>query len=176
MDAWARTHLDAPSTKDNAVNFFVGAVELIRDLELLKAEGMAAITAMLNKQGGTTQSERAASLVRCFECAAKLKHALSDTVDTDGANQVIHLMGAIVSQLEAIGVGRTALTALLDDPNAGVRASAAAWLVNLMPDRALPVLRAVEESEFANSAHFTAHWAILGWELEGKDKPRGSDA
>jgi hypothetical protein len=170
MDALGLTVLDAPPTKDNAVKFFVGAVELIRELERLKAEGVAAIGAVLNKQGGTTERERVASLVSSFEFAAKLKHALSDVVDTDGVNQVVDLLSAIVSQLDAIGVGRTALVALLDNPDAGVRASAGAALVNLMPDRVLPILRDVEQTERATSAHFTAYWAILGWEHEGKRK------
>jgi hypothetical protein len=175
MDALGQTILDAPPTTDNAAKFFVGAVELIRDLERLKAEGVAAISAVLNKQGGTTEGERVPSLVRSFEFAAKLRNALSDVVDPDGVNQVVGLMRAIVSQLDAIGAGRAALVALLDNSNAGVRASAGAYLVNLMPDRVLPILRNIEETERANSAHFTAHWAILGWEREGKHKANKSD-
>ena len=37
-----------------------------------------------------------------------------------------------------------------------------------MPDRAIPVLRDVEEEEDANSAHFTAYFARMIWEREGK--------
>jgi uncharacterized protein (DUF4415 family) len=53
-------------------------------------------------------------------------------------------------------------------PTAGVRASEGAFLVDLMPDRVVPILCDIEEKEYANSAHFTACWALLRREREGK--------
>jgi hypothetical protein len=44
---------------------------------------------------------------------------------------------------------------------------------HLMPERVVPILRQNQESEEANSAHFTACWAVRGWELEGKDRNAG---
>jgi hypothetical protein len=37
-----------------------------------------------------------------------------------------------------------------------------------MPERVLPILREIEEKGNWESAGFRAHWAILGWEREGK--------
>jgi hypothetical protein len=39
-----------------------------------------------------------------------------------------------------------------------------------MPERVVPMLREIDETEHANSAHFTAAWAVLAWELERKSR------
>jgi hypothetical protein len=171
LDAWADTNLDTLSSMDQAerVKAVRTVLEITIDLERIKAEGVAAIKAVLDHQGAATQDERVVSLVRSFEFAAKLSDTLSDEwLDTDGVNQVVDLMNDIASQLDATRSGRAALAVLLDHADARVRASAGAYLVALMPDRVLPILREIEKTERANSAHFAAHWAILGWEREGK--------
>ena len=178
LDAWIDTNLDALSSMNQAerVKAVRTALEITMDLERIKAEGVAAIKAVLDNRGAAAQNERVASLVRSFEFAAKLSNTLSDEwLDTDGANQVVDLENDIALQLDATGSGRVALAVLLDHADAGIRASAGAHLVDLMPDRVLPILREIEENEHANSAHFTAHWAILGWEREGKFKARRPD-
>ncbi len=143
--------------------------EIAKEFDRLKAQGLAAITALLNCQDTVVDDERAASLIQGFEFAAKLKATLHDELlDTDGYNKIVGLMDIIASALDASGSGRAALTVLLDHPDARVRASAGAYLINLMPNRVVPILRDIEANEDANSAHFTAYWAILVWEREGK--------
>ena len=41
-------------------------------------------------------------------------------------------------------------------------------IVGLMPERVLPVLHEIADKGLGDSADFTAHWAIVGWEREGK--------
>jgi hypothetical protein len=43
-------------------------------------------------------------------------------------------------------------------------------LIDLVPERAVPLLGEIEQSEHANSAHFNAHWALLAWERERKSR------
>ena len=170
MDAWADTNLDAYSSmgQSERVKAHRTVLEIIIDLERIKVEGVTAIKTVLDN-AAAAPNEQTTSLVRCFEFAAKIRNTLSDEwLDTDGVNQLVDLMDAIVSQLDSASSGRASLIPLLDHADPGIRASAGAYLINLMPDRVLPILQKVEETERANSAHFTAHWAIVGWEREGK--------
>ena len=64
---------------------------------------------------------------------------------------------------------------LLGDPDAGVRAYAGACLIRLMPDRAIPVLGEVGKED-ANSAHFTAYFARMIWEREGKQQQQANNS
>jgi hypothetical protein len=173
LDEWLDGNLATFASQDREAqgNALFRGFEITKELDRLKAEGLAAIRALLNRRGASTEDQRVASLVRGFEFAAKLKHTLRDELsDTNGANKIVGLMNKIANALDATGSGRRALAVHLDHADARVRASAGAYLltVNLMPERVVPVLREIEEKERGNSAHFTAHWAVLGWELEGK--------
>jgi hypothetical protein len=173
LDAWLDGNLATISSMDRAAQFraLLAGIEITKELDLLKAKGMAAITALLKRQGTVTDEECAASLIKAFEFAAKLEGALKDELqDIDGANRIVGLMNEIANALDAIGPGRTALAALLDHADDRVRASAGAYLliVGLMPERVLPVLHEIEDKGLGDSADFTAHWAIVGWEREGK--------
>jgi hypothetical protein len=145
--------------------------EIVGALDRVKDEGLTAIAALLNRHDSVTEDQRDASLLRGFALGARLAHTLHDELsDTDSESKVIHLMDEIVKALDAIGPGRAALAALLDHSDAGVRASAGAYLIDLMPERVVPMLREIDEKEHANSAHFTAAWAVLAWEREGKSR------
>jgi len=110
--------------------------EIAKELDRLKAEGMTAITALLNRHDSATDQERVASLMRAFELGARLRDALHDELlDPDGDAKVWRLMDAIVLALDKIESGRAGLTVLLDHSDAGVRAAAGAYLIDLMPDR-----------------------------------------
>lgn len=147
----------------------LGGFEIVGELDRLKAEGLAAITALLNRHDPGASEERIASLVCGFEFAAKLADSLHDVLlDTDGANKVTTLMNDIAKALDGMDAGRAALAVLLDSTDARVRASAGAYLIRLMPDQVLPILREIEKGEGASSAGFHAHWAILRWEQENK--------
>jgi hypothetical protein len=84
-------------------------------------------------------------------------------LDTDGERKIWRLTDSIVRALDQIGRGRAALDVLLDHPDARVRGSAGAYLIDLMPARVIPVLRDVEQTEDGNSAHFNAAWVLLAW-------------
>ena len=145
---------------------------IAKEFNGLKADGLAVITALLDRHDPVAEGERAASLIRGFEFGARLADTLHDEFrDTaDGETKVVRLMDAIVKALDTIGSGRSALAVLLNHPNAGVRALAGAYLIDLMPDRVVPVLRDITDSEDGNSAHFRASWALLAWERERKSR------
>ena len=79
-------------------------------------------------------------------------------------------MNDIANALDATSNGRAALAVLLDHPDYRVRATAGAYLliVNLMPERVVPILREIDERSEGRSADFTAHWALLDWDLKQK--------
>lgn len=172
LDAWCDGFFAMIDSKDRAAQgeALLRGIEIAKELDGLKAKGLAAITALLNRRDPVTDNERAASLIQGFEFAAKLACTLHDELlDVAGETEVLRLMTAIDGKLASIGSGRMALTVLLDHPDARVRALAGE-LLRLMPDRVLPILRDIEEKEHGNSAHFTAYNAILYWQHEGKPR------
>jgi hypothetical protein len=146
--------------------------ELAKEFDRLKADGVAAITALLDRQDSVSQGEHAASLICGFEFGARLADTLHDEFrDTaDGETKVVRLTDAIVKALDTVGSGRRALAVLLDHKDPGVRALAGAYLVDLMPERVGPILRQVEDEARGRSAGFRARWALLAWEREGKSR------
>ena len=140
------------------------ALAIDQKIEQIKTKGLVSLAAVLKGNEASPQ-DRVTSLVSGIRFGARLSHTLHDELlDTTGENQVVSLMHDIVHELDAIDPGRTALVPLLDDPDPGVRAYAGAYLIKLMPDRVVPILRDIEEKEDANSAHFTALWARVIWE------------
>src|ERR1700730_12145171 len=114
--------------------------EIVKEFDRIKADGLAAITALMTHHDLMTSDERAASLIRGFAFAAKLADTLHDEFsDVDGETKVAHLMFAIANALDAIGSGRAALAVLLDNPDPSVRASAGAYLIKLMPERVIAI-------------------------------------
>jgi hypothetical protein len=175
LDAWLDGNLGTISSVDRLVQFkaLLAGIEITKELDVLKAKGMAAITALLDRQEAMTENERAASLIRTFEFAAKLGAALGDEMgDIDCANKIVGLTDKIAGALDAIGPGRVALAGLLDHSDDRVRASAGAYLMELMPDRVLPILQKIADKEPFDSAASTAHWTIVHWEREGKYKAK----
>jgi hypothetical protein len=173
LDAWLDDNLATIPTMDRVAQFkaLLAGVEITKELDHLKAKGLKAISELLKRRDAVTESERAASLIRGFEFAAKLASTLSDELmDTDGYNKIIGRMNDIAESLDSIGRGRTALAVLLDHPDDRVRAKAGAYLMPLMPERVLPILHEIEGKGKADNADFTAHNAILYWEREGKYK------
>lgn len=145
--------------------------ELVKELDRLKSEGTAALTKLISSDVSVPSNERPASLLRGFEFGAKLADVLYDELlDTDGKANVLRLMDAIVLALNAIHPGRAAIAALFDHPSAGVRASAGAYLIDLMPDQVVPILKEIDEKSDGSSASFTAHWALLAWRLDKKSR------
>ena len=141
------------------------ALSINEEIDQITSKALASLATLLKGANPASAQERLASLVNGVRFGARLAHTLHDELgDTASETKVVHLMHDIVGQLEAIDPGKGALIPLLDDPDPGVRAYAGAYLIKLMPDRVIPILRDIEEKEDANSAHFTALWARVMWE------------
>jgi hypothetical protein len=173
LDDWFQDSRRTFASEDRMAqgHALVSGFDLVKELDRLKSEGTAALTRLPSSGVLVASNERAASLVRGFEFGAKLADVLYDELlDTDGKAKVLRLMDVIVLALNDIHPGRAALTGLFDHPDAGVRVWAGAYLIDLMPDRVVPLLREIDERSDGSSASFTAHWALLAWERERKSR------
>jgi hypothetical protein len=171
LDDWLRDYLAASDTNDRLAqgSALLRGIEIKKELDRIKAKGLAAVSAVLDTHASLQEDERVAQLVRSFEFGSKLANALSDAfMDTDGYNKISRQMNLIAHALDATESGRLALAPLLDHRDAGVRASAGAFLITFIPHRVVPILRDVEKSERGNSAHFSAFWTLQRWERDGK--------
>jgi len=113
--------------------------ELAKEFDRLKADGLAAIAALLEQHDPVAGDNRAASLIRGFEFGTRLADTLHDEFsDPHGVTKIVRLVDATVKALHTIGSGRAALVAFLDHPDPGVRALAGAHLLDLMPERVVP--------------------------------------
>lgn len=170
LDAWLDSHLAAFTLQDWTAwaKALLDGFEITNELDKLVTEALAAITLLLDAQRGTPVEERTASLVRAFEIAAQLKAALHELGDTDNCNELVLKMNGIADMLDETPAGRAALAVLLDHSKESVRASAGAYLVDSMPDRVVPILREIDQKNEGTSADFTAHWALVDWELKQK--------
>jgi hypothetical protein len=171
LDALLDANLATFASKDRAEQgkILLRGIEIVTGLERLKAKGLATLKALLNRQDTTADDERARSLVRGFELGAKLAHALHDELlDTNGETKVMRRLDAIFMALDATGAGQVALARSLDHPDIGVRVLAGAYLIELMPDRVVPMLREIDENAGGRSPGFTAHFALLRWDYDNK--------
>ena len=152
-------------------NALLRGFEIAKEFDRLKTDGLTAIQALLDRHDAVTQEERATSLIRGFEFGARLADTLHDEFrDIDGETEVWRLLDRIVLNLNEIGSGREALDVLFDNPDAGIRASAGAYLIDLMPERVVPMLRQIDEKSDGSSPSFGAHWALFAWERVGKSR------
>lgn len=170
FDAWIDNDLAAFRSQDRTAwaKALLAGFAITNEIDKLVAEGSASIALLLDDRHGTPVEERTASLVRAFAFAAQLKAALHELGDTDSSNELVLKMNGIADMLDETPAGRAALAVLLDDPKDSVRATAGAYLVDLMPDRVVPILREIDQRDEGSSADFTAHWALRGWELKQK--------
>jgi hypothetical protein len=173
LDEWLDRNLETYESQDRATQLkaLLKGSEITNELDGLKAGAKTAINALLNRPDSAADVERAASLIRAFELASKVADALHDELlDTDGESEVWHLMDALVRALDKIDSGRAALAALFDNQDSGVRAAAGAYLIDLMPDLVVPMLREIDEKGGDRSADFGAHWTLLAWDLDKKSR------
>jgi hypothetical protein len=146
-------------------------IQISKHFDDLRQQGLAALAAVLNSVNVTSESERVASLLRGFEFAVRLEATLKDEMgDVDGYTQVDRAMDDFVVALASVGSGRAALVPLLGHDDPRIRASAGGYLIDLMPDRVIPVLQQVEKEARGYCAGFDAHWILLTWELEHKGR------
>jgi hypothetical protein len=178
LDAWWDGFSPILGSEDRAaqVRALLSGVAWAKEYNDLKAKGLAAITALIEREDPTAEDQRVASRIAGFALAAKMSAALHDEFqDMDGMADVADLMYKIATTLDVMGAGREALAVLLEDDDVRVRAYAGSYLliVNLMPERVVPILRGIAQKERANDAHFTAYWAVLRWEREGSGAVAG---
>jgi hypothetical protein len=66
LDAWLDGNLATISSMDRVAQFkaLLAGIEITKELDHLKAKGLAAITALLNRQSAVAEDERVVSLVR----------------------------------------------------------------------------------------------------------------
>jgi hypothetical protein len=173
LDAWwdrFSAMLDSKDQRAQATEL-LGGFEIAKEFDSLKAEGFAVIRTLLDRSSAYSEDKRTKYLIRSFERGARLADTLHDEFrDIDGETNVVRLMDAIVKEIDATGSGRSALSVLLDHSNAGVRALAGTYLIDLMPERVVPILLDVKKRENANSAHFRAFWTLLAWDRERKSR------
>jgi hypothetical protein len=128
-----------------------------------KAGELAAVTAAFDDATATADpDERTTKLVDAFALAAKTMYRASDAYgDTEARGTVTMQAHAIAAALDAIPPGRrAALATLLDNADPGVRVMAAVLLKDVMPERAIPVLKQIHEEEAGTSPGFTALFAL----------------
>ncbi len=113
----------------------------------------------------TTQDQaRVASLVERFKTGALLFEEGHEDEDNDLQEKGRAAAHGAVRELDALGPhGRDALIPLLDDPDPGIRVCAAAHLVNVMPQRAVTVLKDIQD-RCMTRAHMTASYLL--WQHE----------
>lgn len=171
LDEWFDGNRETFASDDRVAQLkaLISGAELSKELDRIQAKGMATLKALLKRSNSGAKQDRVASLVKGLRFGMRLAHTLHDELlDTRGQFAVVSLMTDIVHQLDEIEPGRIVLLPLLDDPNVGVRAYAGHYLITLIPDRVVPILRDIEKNEDANGAHFTAWIALTGWEYGGK--------
>ncbi len=153
-------------------------IRIVRELERLKAHGLKALKSLMANSVSIPEHQRAASLIQAFEVGAKLAAALHDELlDTNGENKIVLLMNDIAAALDRTSQGRSVLSELLEHSDVRVRASAGAYLLikDLLPERVVPVLRAIDERKMGKSADFTAHGrSLTGSEAKGRRRRAGS--
>src|SRR5581483_1934530 len=117
LDEWFNTNRATFESQDRAAQgtALLRGFELVKKLDRLKADGMAAFAGLLAQNESISSDERVASLLRGFEFAARLADVLHDELlYTDGENAVWRSMEAVVQALDKIGRGRVALEALFE--------------------------------------------------------------
>ncbi|MFZ0423223.1 MAG: hypothetical protein WAL80_10140 [Xanthobacteraceae bacterium] len=171
LDAWWDGFCPLLNSEDRAAqgHALLRGFEITKEFDRLKADGLATLAALVNRQDSVPADERAASLIRAFKFGARLADTLHDEFrDTaDGETKVVNLTDEIVKSLNKIGSGRAALAELLDDPDRGVRALAGVYLIDLMPDRVCPILQQVREEARGLSAGLRAYMTVFAWERVG---------
>jgi hypothetical protein len=152
--------------------------ELDREQKAIQAAQTVALTGLVDDQQRAdpgAEAERLARLLQAFELAAELGRIADDVIcDTDIKNHWFDQRARILTILDAVDPQRQHLVPLLEHPLPDVRACAAVSLMKVMPERALPVLRAVHDSHRGFSAGWTAFFVLNMYDVEQakKEKPQ----
>jgi hypothetical protein len=103
------------------------------------------------------QQEHRENLLNAFKIVAGIRRTAHDLADDELHAETSYHLRTILSGLDAIKPeGRLALSPFLDSHDLDVRACAAVELIDLMPDRAIPVLRDLAKNAAGTDAGGTA--------------------
>ena len=148
----------------------VAGLKLLKQFDDLKSQGLASLATLLNFADVASESDRTKALLHGFERAARLEGISNDLQDWDGVKQIDHIMDDIVVALAAIGPGRTLLVPLLEHDNARVRVLAGRYLIDLMPDRVIPILERIDKEGDGSFDGFSAFLVLQAWEIERRGR------
>ncbi len=140
-----------------------------KQVEAALSDQRAAVAALLNRaQQAATDDERVAELLRAFILLTRQQYIIKEELgDVNAANETVTQRDAIARQLDAIGSGRRRdLASLLDDADPGIRHAAAVYLLRIMPERALPVIRDIAEKERGTEVGFSAFTTLMIYETD----------
>jgi hypothetical protein len=121
------------------------------------------LSALFNLDRLADDDERVAQLLRAFELSGRLRHIYYDVLgDEDGRNRVTGKAYEIPRILDRMTPSRrSALANLLDHPHPDVRALAAGSLLDLMREKAVPVLDDIHNEFRGTSAGLVALFATM---------------
>lgn len=101
------------------------------------------------------------SMIEKFKRAAIVYHFGCQDDDKAMEKAGFHSLGVAMLVLDDLAAGRRFLVPLLDDPDPSIRVFAAGYLVKIMPERALPVLKELEDT-CLTEARMTACHMLIG--------------
>ncbi len=168
IEEWLERFHAAPDQRAQA-EIILEMVRLQKEVDAILADQRAALAALLDRARWTTnEDDQVALFLQAFAFVAQLRCLIGDELgDVNACNELAKQKGEIARQLDAIGSGRrAALASLLDHDDLGVREGAAASLLRIMPERALPVLRAVAEDENSFRARMDAGTTLSIYERD----------
>ena len=118
------------------------------------------------------------NLVQWFKACARIDVFASDILpDVELVNACRRAKYDIVQTLDTIPPGRKpALQPLLTDSDPGVRIDAAIFLLDVMPDQVLPLLRDVDVKKDGLAPTLAADFALLRYKVEHPVMSRQADA
>jgi hypothetical protein len=148
----------------------VAGLKLLKQFDDLKSQGLASLATLLNFAEAPSESDRTKTLLRGFERAARLGGISNEIQDWDGVRQIDHIMDDIVAALATIDPRRTLLVPLLDHDNARIRILAGRYLIDLMPDRVIPILEKIDKEADGSSDGFSAFLVLQAWEIERRGR------
>lgn len=168
LDEWLERFHAAPDQKTES-EIILKMIPIQREVDAILADQRAALAALLDRARWTmNEDDQVALFLQAFVFAAQQGHFIHDEIgDVNAYNELVKQREEIAKQLDAIGPGRrAALASLLDHDDPGVREIAATYLLKTMPERALPVLRAVAEDESLFSARMDAAMTLSMYERD----------
>jgi hypothetical protein len=172
LDKWFLDTAIASYSDDEAAQFktFVAGIKLLKQFGDLRSRGQATLATSLNHSALASERERISALLRGFERAAMLEAICGDLVDLEGMKQIDRAMDDIVVELSAISPGRTLLVPLLEHDNVRIRVFAGRYLIDLMPDRVIPILEKINKDGDGSSDGFSAFLVLQAWEVERRGR------